>query len=1021
MQGPTRCRSSAPLQSVHNTLLRGPVEPKYDTNGNLVKAIDIGGGEWDYGYDSQHRLTTIEDPRRHTVVTNIYNTQNRVTDQKDALGDETQWSYAQTDAAHSETVITDPNGNVTDEHFTDNVPVQVTTAQGTSLASTTTTTYDAALNPIQVVDGRGKTWTYTYDANGKRLTATDPLSRTTSWTYDARSNRTSALTQAGVLTTYSYNSLNNLTSASQTLAPGQTVLTTYHYDDSSYPSQLTSVTDPDLNTTSYGHDGAGDLTSVTDAVGNKTTYGYDSAGRKTSAVSPKGNVTGGNPALYTTTYTLDNFGKPTLMTDQLGKQTKYVYDADENVASTTDALTHTTTYVYDAANQQTEIHRPDASVLKTGYDAAGNMTSQTDAAGNKTRYAIDAQARLASTTTPLGKVTSYTYDQNGNRVTLTDADGRVTTNTYDTANELTNIAYSDATTPNVTYTYTADGQRKTMVDGTGATTDTYDALDRLTSVKNGASATTAYGLDLAGNVTSVTYPNGHNVTRALDADERIHLLTDWLGHTTTFAYDANSNLASTTFPDTPGTVDASAYDQADRTSSIAGTQGSSTLLGMGYTRNADGQVLSEADTGLPGPPSPVYTYNSLGQLATASQTGSYTYDSSDSPTLQHGNTLHFNADNQLTYSGSSTYSFNNEGDRTSNNWGTATETYGYDQAGNLTSVSQPDYGSGPVANTYTYDGDGLRQSLTQRGSLHQFTWDSSQSLPVLLCENTACYLYGPNGEPVEMIDGYGNPYYFHLDQQNSVRMVTKQDGTVDGTYTYDPYGRVLAQTGTSFTRLEYDSQWFESASGLYNLRARSYDPSTAQFMARDPLNVQTRQAYVYAGNDPLNGGDPSGAISLSGIVGGVVRGVATLVQYGTPLGQIDSLASVLTGHTVGQCLGAGAQSALAVSGQACYMATPGGQSGISLSWSGGGGAPAGANGFVGLLYSNGHDLACQGGPFTYGSGTVGEGPFSLGGSYAGGGKTWDSEVGWAPSVEVPLPASGQVGISHTSVYPTYGG
>ena len=42
------------------------------------------------------------------------------------------------------------------------------------------------------------------------------------------------------------------------------------------------------------------------------------------------------------------------------------------------------------------------------------------------------------------------------------------------------------------------------------------------------------------------------------------------------------------------------------------------------------------------------------------------------------------------------------------------------------------------------------------------------------------------------------------------------------------------------------------------LRARYYDPSTAQFLTRDPLTSMTRQPYTYVQDNPLNGTDPSG-------------------------------------------------------------------------------------------------------------------------------------------------------------------
>jgi RHS repeat-associated protein len=40
--------------------------------------------------------------------------------------------------------------------------------------------------------------------------------------------------------------------------------------------------------------------------------------------------------------------------------------------------------------------------------------------------------------------------------------------------------------------------------------------------------------------------------------------------------------------------------------------------------------------------------------------------------------------------------------------------------------------------------------------------------------------------------------------------------------------------------------------------ARYYDPTTAQFLTRDPLESETGQPYSYAGDDPIDNSDPSG-------------------------------------------------------------------------------------------------------------------------------------------------------------------
>lgn len=44
--------------------------------------------------------------------------------------------------------------------------------------------------------------------------------------------------------------------------------------------------------------------------------------------------------------------------------------------------------------------------------------------------------------------------------------------------------------------------------------------------------------------------------------------------------------------------------------------------------------------------------------------------------------------------------------------------------------------------------------------------------------------------------------------------------------------------------------------------ARYYDPSTAQFLTRDPLEAETGEPYSYAGDDPIDNGDPSGLFCL---------------------------------------------------------------------------------------------------------------------------------------------------------------
>jgi hypothetical protein len=45
-----------------------------------------------------------------------------------------------------------------------------------------------------------------------------------------------------------------------------------------------------------------------------------------------------------------------------------------------------------------------------------------------------------------------------------------------------------------------------------------------------------------------------------------------------------------------------------------------------------------------------------------------------------------------------------------------------------------------------------------------FTWDQSGSLPMLLMAGTTSYIDGPDGHPVEQIDGSGNASFYLYDQ-----------------------------------------------------------------------------------------------------------------------------------------------------------------------------------------------------------------------------------------------------------------
>ena len=72
--------------------------------------------------------------------------------------------------------------------------------------------------------------------------------------------------------------------------------------------------------------------------------------------------------------------------------------------------------------------------------------------------------------------------------------------------------------------------------------------------------------------------------------------------------------------------------------------------------------------------------------------------------------------------------------------------------------------------------------------------------------------------------------------------------------------------------MEFQGQYLDAESGLYYLRARYYDPTTAQFLTLDPAVARTMSRYTYGGGDPINSSDPSGLFRLDNLYGAPLRG-----------------------------------------------------------------------------------------------------------------------------------------------------
>jgi len=816
----------------------------YDPNLNLTAFTDIGDFVTNYTYDTSHQLTQITDPNGGKT-SNAYDSNNRVVVQFDPAGRMMTFVYSA-----PTTTITDGDGNVTVQTYTNNQLTSITRGSGTSSAATTTFTYDAAGNRVSSTDANGHTTTATYDARGNQLTRTDALGRKSVFTYDAQNNLLTATDPLNITTTYTYDAHGNLASISRPLTGSQAATTTFQYGDSSHPGDLTAVTDATGRTWTASYDANGALIRGADPAGDLSTISVNGIGWVIGGVTPRGNAPGANAANYTVALAYSPRGDLLQTTDQLGHTTTLTYDANRNPLTYTDANGKITHYAYDADNERVKVTRADGSVWTTAFDAAANVTGQTDGLGRTTSYAYDALNRRTQTTDPLGRSVHYQFDGAGNLTGFVNASGQATTFTYDAANQRTGIAYSDGVTPAVAFAYDGDGRRTSMTDGTGVSTYQYDSLNRMTASSDGAASQVHYAYDLAGRIVSLTYPSGSQVTRAFDAAGRLASVTDWLGNTNNFSYDADGNLVKAGYGN--GAASERTYDPDDRVASVAYALGGHFLdLGFSYTRDNIGQITSVAT--IPGA-TEAYTYSPVNQLSAVNNL-TFAVDAGDNLTQFANTPLTYDAANELTSGGGATFTYNARGDRTQSMSAAGTASYNYDQTDRLTAVG--------TSATYAYNGDGLRMRKTVAGAATAFAWELLGAAPLLLAAGQTQFIYGLGGRPLEQVNPDGSVLWIHQDHQGSTRILTNSEGRIAARYSYGAYGQRSNADGgddgsVAQTPLLFAGQFTDSESGFEYLRARYYDQTTGQFLTRDPMAGVTRHPYLYANGNPVNGADPTG-------------------------------------------------------------------------------------------------------------------------------------------------------------------
>ena len=845
----------------------------YDGQGHATNAVDPSGYQTRYQYDANHNLTNIVDALTNSTAF-TYDSQHRLVSVRDALGHITRYGY---DAEHHVTNVVDALTNQTATAYrADGLPQTVTGPRG----DTTSYTYDSYGNPATITRTDGGMETRAWNARGDLLSLTDANTNTTSYTYDKRRLLTSMrdpylkritniYNNAGLLVTnIDKRNGTNITTyaptykvASIRYADGGIISNFYDAAD-----RLIRVRDPLTGVSSNGYDRAGRLLWTGDPLGNVVSNCYDSNGNV---------VVRYDAASVPITNRYDELNRLLSSTDVQGNSVSNRYNEVGWLSATWDQEHKATEFEHDALGRVT-VERREGLEHRFEYDAAGNRTAYVNPRIARMDFSYDKMNRLLTESNDHGLVRRMVYDPGGNLRQKITANGHTNFMAYNALNQLTNrTSGADI----VSFWYDPSGNLTNMVDSLGTTRQTFDAMNRLVQVVDAFGQTVSNQYNLAGQRTQIVYPGGKAEAFAYDGAARLtNVQASAFGlSATSYGYDSRNNLTSASLPG--GLAVANSYDALSRRLAWSVSKAGSNLLARSCARNPLGfrtnETISAGLDALAGPATQTRSHDAADRLTGLTQSGSAAT-----------NTPFFDAAGNVTQ-----LVVTAKGQ-------TFTTRCGYDFNNRLTGVTRlrnaPDGSSVTVSVTQLeYDGQGLLLRITDNGNVRRLVRDRTEALARPLMEmgtttNAVRWFLWANGKLLAQIASNGTIRVAHSDELGKIMALTDGNGIITDEYAYQPYGRLIAHSGTTdlpFAQMGDYGVW-NAGRGLYLTRHRAYDANLMRFLQVDPIGLQGGyNLYAYAEGNPNVFTDPLGLWTLQigpSVSGGI--GVGGTIGFGVAIG-----------------------------------------------------------------------------------------------------------------------------------------
>ena len=580
----------------------------YDTNGLLTNIQHSAGQYLNFFYTTNYLVKRVETPSTNLTVYYYYDSNSDLTNRTISTGGSNIVTVYKYNSDHCITQIIDQAGNTYDYGYTTNSEGEYVVANAMDLndyhmehSVTYTTNRQSTLTEER--DATNEVYKYFYQKRTGKLTKVEGPFGTnyvTTWTRDRFGAPKKTVTTDH--STGYYQESRRAYYQNEYDAPHPTF---HHFTNFSYAYNdgatsrytklewdvtnqlLTALVDPlgvreeyeytngsisverviggsITNETSYFYKTNGLLDSVTNANGNRISFVYD-ANNFLESIIPEIGPYGSNKysnlgVLESVTYPGDGGDRVvTLSSDEIGRTTNVSYPngATEQlvlnnagrVLKSIDTISRTNEFFYDSSFVTQIVRHVGSGKAYTNsmsFDQQFNLKSLTDAEGRPVEsYERDLLSRITTVTNIEGQTASVTYQVGSYVDVATRYDGTTVSNLYNSMGLLETLVYGGMTN---SYTYLDNGLLKTATGEAGTTSNSYDAINRLTNVTQALTGEdVSYGYYPAGNLSNVVSLVGE-FSYAYDAAERLTTLTAPEG-AYTVTYNTNlGSVAKVTYP-----------------------------------------------------------------------------------------------------------------------------------------------------------------------------------------------------------------------------------------------------------------------------------------------------------------------------------------------------------------------------------------------------------------------------------------------------------------------------------------